>query len=110
LEVLKDFLELTDAYPSGLVWKKENRWHKSGEMAGRWTGKYYLVRMLADQYHAHRIVYYMRTGIEPGDGDVVHLRNNPSKDNRKELVFYDGKTKLSNVKNPAYIKTRFKIS
>jgi len=109
LKILEEHLCLTDEYPSGLKWKKENRWHNKEDMAGKWCGKYYIVRMLSDQYHAHRIVYYMRTGVEPRGGDVLHLRDNPKKDNRKELVFYNGETKIKGVKNLNYIKTRFGV-
>lgn len=33
-------------------------------------GRYYVVSLLGDKYHTHRLVYYMRTGCDPGNADV----------------------------------------
>ena len=59
-------------------------------MAGRWTlpGRYYLVRMSGEPFHAHRLVYFLRTGQDPGNADVLHLSDNIDKDNRKPLVLH----------------------
>jgi hypothetical protein len=34
---------------------------------------------------AHRIVYYLRHGVDPGGADVVYGADNPGKDNRLSL-------------------------
>jgi hypothetical protein len=93
-------LKLSDRYPSGLEWRDTNGWHEEGEMAGKWnaTGRYYLVRMNGSQFHAHRIVYYLRTGIDPGSADVLHDKDNKEKDNRKSLT-------LMQRKEPKYKRT-----
>jgi len=59
-------------------------------MAGYWKKslKRYVVSICGDLLYSHRIVYYMRTGEDPGDRDVMHLSDNPERDNRKELVLY----------------------
>jgi hypothetical protein len=87
-------LKLSDRYPSGLEWVHSTGWHKEGEMAGKLSmpGNYYLVRMDGDQYHAHRLVYYLRTGVDPGDHDVIYPKTNPERDNRKDLVLFERKT------------------
>ncbi len=84
-------LKLTQEYPSGLMWIDTTGHHKAGEMAGKWNGRYYMVRMSGDQYHAHRIVYYLRTGKDPGNADVLHDKDNTEKDNRKPLTLFQRK-------------------
>ena len=79
-------LKLSRQYPSGLEWTEDTGRHKAGEMAGKWNGKYYMVRMCGDQFHAHRIVHYLRTGKDPGNADVMHGADNPERDNRKRLT------------------------
>ena len=81
-------LRLSDRYPSGLEWAIKTARYEVGDMAGKWTGKYYVLRIGGDTFHAHRVVYYMRTGTNPGNSDVVHGADNPEKDNRKEMVLY----------------------
>jgi hypothetical protein len=90
---LQEQLELSDDYPSGLAWKEDGAYHKAGEMAGkpRKHGRYYYVGLLNARYTAHRIVYYMRTGVEPGNADVIHGADNPTRDNRMELTLYQRK-------------------
>jgi hypothetical protein len=91
---LKTKLKLSDLYPSGLEWVETTGWHTAGEMAGKLItpGNYYLVRMNGDQFHAHRLVYFLRTGEDPGSRDVVYAKTNPERDNRKELVLHQRKT------------------
>ena len=57
-------------------------------MAGKWAGKYYVLWMAGEPFHAHRIVYYMRTGADPENADILHGEDNPEKDNRKELTLH----------------------
>jgi hypothetical protein len=87
---LEGKVALSDQYPSGLQWVEANGWHKAGEMAGKLvpnTG-YYAVYLSGAQYMAHRLVYFLRTGVDPGRADVMHTADNLDKDNRKELSLY----------------------
>jgi hypothetical protein len=90
---LEEQLELSDQYPSGLAWKQEGPYHKAGEMAGRARkhGRHYYVGLLNERYLAHRIVYFMRTGEDPGNADVVHGSDNSERDNRMDLTLYQRK-------------------
>jgi len=90
---LEEQLELSDEYPSALVWKQDGPCNKAGEMAGRARkhGRHYYVGLLDEQFLAHRIVYYMRTGEDPGNADVVHGADNSKRDNRMELTLYQRK-------------------
>lgn len=83
----KDFVALSDETPSGLIWTKETKRHKPGEPVTRRMGNtlFYGVSIHSTVYLAHRIVYYLRTGEDPGTGDVVHGPKNPECDNRKPL-------------------------
>jgi len=90
---LQEQLELSDDYPSGLAWRSEGRYHKPGEMAGiqRSDGRYYYVFLAGTRYTAHRIVYYLRTGEDPGTADVMHGADNLTRDNRLELILFQRK-------------------
>jgi hypothetical protein len=90
---LRARLKLSLKYPSALEWRETTGRHKAGDMAGKWnsTGQYYVIRMNGDQFHAHRIVYYLRTGKDPGNFDVMHGSDNPEKDNRKRLTLFERK-------------------
>lgn len=79
-------LQLSERYPSGLEWAIRSARYDVGDMAGKWTGRYYVLRLGGDTYHSHRLVYYLRTGTDPGNADVLHGADNPEKDNRKELT------------------------
>ena len=87
---LRAKLKLSLKYPSALEWRETTGRHQAGDMAGKWnsTGQYYVIRMNGDQFHAHRIVYYLRTGKDPGNVDVIHGDDNPEKDNRKLLFLF----------------------
>jgi hypothetical protein len=76
-----------------LEWRQTTGRHGVGEMAGkRMTGKsFYLVSLFSRRYQAHRLVYYLRSGTDPGSADVLHGDDNPEKDNRKELVLFHRK-------------------
>jgi hypothetical protein len=91
---LETKLKLSDKYPSGLEWIDKDRNHKPGDMAGIWKSKIkrYILHITGDFIYAHRVVYYLRTGEDPGNKDVLHLPNNPERDNRKELILFERKT------------------
>lgn len=70
---VKEKVRLTDEYPSGLEWAETNGRHAEGQMAGylEHHKRYYVVAMCGEKFHAHRLVYYLRTGEDPGNSDVV---------------------------------------
>lgn len=92
---IQEQLALSDAHPCGLVWKTEDRYHCQGEAAGslRNDGRFYTVSLLGIRYPAHRVVYYLRTGDDPGDADVLHTKENVARDNRLELVLFKRRTR-----------------
>lgn len=80
-------LTLSDDHPSGLAWAKKDRYRKPGDPVTRKTGngRFYSVSINSNVYLAHRVVYYLRTGEDPGASDVVHGPDNLELDNRKPL-------------------------
>jgi len=90
---MQERLALSDKYPSGLEWLMEGRYHKPGDMAGtaRADGRYYYLFLAGNRYTAHRIVYYLRTGEDPGTADVMHGADNLTRDNRMELTLFQRK-------------------
>ena len=84
---IQELFELSDKYPSGLVWAIDKAGYKKGDAAGKLnkTNKYYFVSIDNDSYMAHRIVYYLRTGQSPDFHSVQHAFSNKTKDNRLEL-------------------------
>ena len=91
----QEHLELTSDHPCGLKWKTANRHHDAGEPAGilRTDGRFYTLSMLGSRYPAHRVVYYLRTGVDPGDADVLHDKDNTARDNRLNLTLYKRRTR-----------------
>jgi len=87
LRTLRQFLRLSDEYPSGLEWAYNGNGRKNGEQAGkRYRAQdVYRLNLLGEAYTCHRLVYFLRTEENPGDADVVHGADNAEKDNRKEL-------------------------
>lgn len=110
IEHANKYLKLSEKYPSGLEWVHEDGWRTKGEMCGKWnsTGEYYVVRIFGEQYHAHRIVYFLRTGEDPKGKDILHEDTNTSKDNRKNLVVWDGSTMNSRLRRNALRYRSFK--
>lgn len=92
---VQENLELTDKHPCGLKWKTSDRYRDAGDFAGKLMshGRFYTVSMLGVRYPAHRIVYYLRTGSDPGNADVLHDKANVERDNRLELTLYQRRTK-----------------
>lgn len=90
LGMFREHLVLTDQYPSGLAWKKSNGWHKKGEMAGKLNPRtqHYLVTLGGSTYLAHRIVYGLVSGTDPGSARIYHLSEDH--DNRKGLSLVPG--------------------
>lgn len=95
LSWLEENLELTPDHPCGLRWKTSDRYHDVGEVAGKRYGssRFYVVSLLGIRYPAHRVVYYLRTGENPGDADVLHDKLNKERDNRLELTLYRRRTR-----------------
>lgn len=94
LRWLQENLELTSDYPTGLKWKIKYRQYSPGDQAGilRADGRFYTVSLLGTKYPAHRVVYYMRTGIDPKEGDVLHDETNVGRDNRLNLTLHHRRT------------------
>lgn len=78
---IDELLSLTNEHPSGL------RWRETGEFVTRLHKQsgFYLVHIDNEEFLAHRIVYYLRTGDSPDSHAVKHHHYNLDKDNRKEL-------------------------
>lgn len=85
---VQELLRLSDQYPSGLEWRIKKACNPAGSQAGRLNkvSGYYMVCIDNVVYLAHRVVYYLRTGTDPINTDVLHEESNKSKDNRKSLV------------------------
>jgi hypothetical protein len=72
-------IRLTDSYPSGLEWAETTKRHAEGQMAGylEHHKRYYVVAMCGEKFHSHRLVYYLRTGQDPGNADVLRPEDCP---------------------------------
>jgi len=85
---VQELLQLSDQYPSGLEWRIKKACNPAGSQAGRLNkvSGYYMVCIDNVVYLSHRVVYYLRTGTDPINTDVLHEESNKIKDNRKPLV------------------------
>jgi hypothetical protein len=84
---LESQYKLSVRYPSGLEWLVDKAGYNQGDQAGRIHKKtgHYIVCIDGQEYQAHRIVYYLRTGLCPDEHAVVHTAANEDKDNRLGL-------------------------
>jgi len=78
LELLQELFQISSNSPSGLIWKScKARQIKIGQVAGTKTKKGYWrvgIRIKTyKQYMAHRIVYFLQTGKDPGIFQVDHV-------------------------------------
>jgi hypothetical protein len=91
LSYLQSVVRLSTKYPTGLEWAFSDGWRQEGDMAGRKSAmdKFWRVALYQERFACHRIVYYLRTGINPGTADVLHGTDNPEHDNRKELFLLE---------------------
>ena len=76
LEELKERLALSPDSPSGLIWvKKGTRGIKPGDMAGKQNPNgYWQIRFKKKSYYAHRLIYYIKTGVDPLSKEVDHIQ------------------------------------
>ncbi|MEY2997878.1 MAG: hypothetical protein RIQ82_1259 [Bacteroidota bacterium] len=85
---VQELFLLSDKYPSGLEWRVKKACNAAGTQGGRLnkaTG-FYMVCIDNVVYLAHRVVYYLRTGIDPINTDILHEPLNKQKDNRQSLI------------------------
>jgi hypothetical protein len=85
---VQELLQLSDVYPSGLEWRVKKACNPAGSQAGRLNkvSGYYMVCLDNVVYLAHRVVYYLRTGTDPINTDILHETLNKNKDNRQPLI------------------------
>jgi hypothetical protein len=90
IKYLQEMFELDSTSPSGLRWRKApSSWTKVNTIAGvqRTKDHYWRVRWRYQKrnvdYMAHRIVYALQTGLDPGEMFIDHVNND--KDNNKPL-------------------------
>ena len=75
LKLLQEYFEISTDSPSGLIWSKrpERSKIKVGDTAGRKHHLgYWQVKIQGKLYLTHRIIYYLKTGINPGNCPVDH--------------------------------------
>lgn len=93
---------------------------KRGDIAGcQAKDGYWVVRFNGGVYKAHRLIYFMRTGTDPGNFFVDHINGNPACNqdlrvacarlngaNRKKACSANGQKPLSRFKGVSYINNR----
>lgn len=123
LDQLLDRYSLNPDSPSGLVFKNPNpmdRNNKPGDVAGCRDKKgYWQIRFNGVLYKAHRIIYFMQTGTDPGNLFIDHIGGDPSCNknlrtacvklngaNRKKSTTLNNKPTISKYKGVTFMKTR----
>lgn len=105
LKELREILMISNSSPSNLRWiKPRTNRIKAGDCAGTLCKDGYYNVGLKDNsskgysyYKAHRIVYYLQTGIDPGLALVDHIENVRALDNKIRLA---NKTQNAQNSNP----------
>lgn len=125
LELLQDLFEVSAASPSGLLWRRtrSNR-IQPGSIAGtKMSHGYWQVNVKTgnstccrNRYLAHRIVYFLQTGEDPGTSPIDHvngiqdpltlrlatIQKNNCNTNKKQAI--NGKPCSSNHKGVCWAK------
>jgi len=111
LLLLTEILYIDELSPSGLRWKRDRGGKaKAGSIAGtkEKTG-YWLVGIKTDKnkrYLCHRIIYYMKTGIDPVGKFIDHIDGNCSDNTQIRICEFAentrNKKKFNKNKNSQY--------
>jgi hypothetical protein len=111
LEELQKVFELTDKCQSALMWKIHIGSKKPGDFAGCLdkANNYWKVGLTLNgnkkTYFAHRIVFFLRTGINPGEYQIDHVSGDRS-DNTNELRLVNHKLNSANQKPASTYKLK----
>ncbi len=96
LETLQQLFVYDESLPSSL------RWRKDESQAGRIkTNGYWYVSIKRQYYLCHRIAYYLKTGINPGNNFVDHADRNPAVNSNLRLA-----SQVQNTANTGKMKDR----
>jgi len=108
LELLEEIFEIDPESPSGLRWKKTNKFSKMkpGDIAGRKTHEgYWRVKVNYTAYTCHRIIYYMQTGEDPGLKMIDHVS---SRENNFDIRAATNAQNQANKKKTPGCSSKFK--
>jgi hypothetical protein len=78
LDTLKELFTIDPSSPSGLKWKTPSKYSKMKpeDVAGKKTHEgYWRVKINYVGYTAHRIIFYMETGKDPGSKMIDHAKD-----------------------------------
>jgi len=102
-ESVSEYLRLDISSPSGLVWKKRKGSRtKVGKQAGSLhkENNRYSIRYDGKLYYCYRVVYYLRTGEDPGEYEVDHKTHETHTNNDLRLA-----THAENMSNHSIHRT-----
>ena len=104
-EKLHEVFEIDETSPSRLRWKKSACTRiKPGTVAGCKSDKgYWNVYLINKRYKVHRIIFYMETGIDPGNKLVDHAERDTSSNYDLRLATYSQNS--ANRKKGVYKKS-----
>ena len=100
LPLLRELLLIDESSPSGLRWKVRVAWRiQVNDVAGnlKKTDKYWYVRINGSDYLAHRIIFYIYHGTEPGGFQIDHIDRNKSNNRIDNLRLVDRSNNGRNV-------------
>jgi hypothetical protein len=104
---LLDNLVIDETSPSGLRWKSSGKGRRKDLQAGSFQRKYWAIMYNGIKYYNHRVIYFLKTGIDPGNFTIDHI-NRDTKDNRVVNIRLAtkrqqlGNTKLSRKNKSGY--------
>lgn len=73
--MLKNFFEVSETSESGLIWKIKRKNRNPGDKAGtKRPSGHWQVKINNEFYGVHRIIFYLKTGYDPGEYVVDHVK------------------------------------
>jgi hypothetical protein len=101
-ESISEYLELDESSDSGLVWIK---YPGGGTAVGKQAGhlhqkkQRWAVKFKSKLYYCYRIVYYLRTGIDPGERFIDHATHETDTNNNLRIATQAENMANSNIRS-----------
>lgn len=108
-DALRELLKYDPESPSALRWRHSGRGRRLGLGAGALDPRgYWKVRVGGRLWYAHRIVWALQHGADPGDAQIDHINGDPSDNRLDNLRLATSQQNAWNRRHPPHGASRFR--